>query len=200
MHDSHAAANADRRARRATTLAGLAALACYAVHAAFHLAHGRWYDLFWACHVAAILIGVGLIARSGAINGVGVMLALLGTPLWLADLAAGGEFFPTSLLTHVAALAIGLYGVTLLGMPRGTWWKAAATLAGLIGLCRLATPPGANVNVAFAIPPGWEDDFASHTSYLAFTLVAATACFFVAEWLVRYLLGRFRGRADYDDD
>jgi hypothetical protein len=178
---------------RVMTLAGLAALACYATHAAFHLAHGRWYDLFWACHVAAILVGVGLLARSAATNGVGVLLGLMGLPLWLADLAAGGPFFPTSLLTHVVALAIGLYGVLRLGMPRGTWWKAAATLAALIGFCRIATPAGPNVNVAFDIQPGWEEHFASHASYLAFTLTAATAYFFVVEKLVRFLAARFRG-------
>jgi hypothetical protein len=179
-------------------IGGVAALFCYATHAVFHLMHGRWYDLLWACHVAAIFVGAGLIARNSTIIGIGVLLGSVGLPLWLSDLAAGAEFFPTSLLTHVAALGIGLYGVSQLGMPIGTWWKTTGTLIGLIGLCRLVTPAEANVNVAFDVHHGWEKYFASHVNYLACTISAATAYFVVVELLLRRLLRLSRGneRAD----
>jgi hypothetical protein len=113
----------------------------------------------------------------------------MGTPLWLMDLAAGGEFIPTSCFTHVGGLAIGLNGVARLGMPGGTWWKAALALVVLIGVCRLATPAYANVNVAFAIHPGWERFFSSHRVYLA-SMIAVVSAYFVAvehalrRWLV----------------
>jgi hypothetical protein len=180
---------------RLTTFLGLVAVACYAIHAAVHLARGEWYDLFWACHIAALFVGGGLLGRSAVINSVGVLLGLMGLPLWLADLAAGGEFYPTSVLTHVIALCIGLYGVLWLGMPRGSWWQAALALVGLIGLCRLATPPGPNVNVAFAIQHGWESHFASLASYLAWMVGSATAYFFVVERIVRLLLSVLRKRS-----
>jgi hypothetical protein len=176
------------------TLPGTTAVACYVIHASVHLVRGEWYDLFWACHVAALFVGAGLLARSSTINGVGVLLGLMGLPLWVADLAAGGEFFPTSVLTHVVALGIGLYGAVRLGMPRGAWWRATLVLVALIGLCRLATPPGPNVNVAFAIQHGWETRFDSHASYLATMIVSATAYFFVVEWLLRFLIAALRKR------
>ncbi len=179
--------------QRGTTLGGVAALACFATHAAFHVAHGRWYDSFWACHMAALFVGLGLLAQSATTNGVGVLLGLLGLPLWLSDLAAGGPFYPTSLLTHGAAPAIGLCGVARWGMPRGTWWKAAAALLALIGISRFATPEAANVNVAFHIQPGWEDYFSSHASYLAITLAAAAVYCLVVERLLRDV---FRDRSD----
>jgi len=178
-----------------TTLLGIAAVACYAIHAAVHLVRGEWYDLFWACHVAALFVGGGFLARSAATNSVGVLLGLMGLPLWLADLAAGGEFYPTSVLTHVVALCIGLYGVFRLGMPRGSWWQAALVLVGLIGLCRLVTPAGPNVNVAFAIQHGWESHFASHVSYLAWMVGSAMVYFFVVERIVRLLLSVLRKRS-----
>jgi hypothetical protein len=136
------------------------------------------------------LVGVGLLTGSPAINAVGVLLGSLGLPLWLLDLATGGPFFPTSILTHVVALAIGIRGAWLLGVPRHAWWKAAAMLVALIGLCRIATPESANVNVAFAIPPGWERQFASHRSYLAFIIAAAAVYFFVVQRTARSLLPR----------
>jgi hypothetical protein len=196
MQHSSSVTGISQPSKRALTLGGLTALACYAVHAIFHLTQGRWYDLFWACHVAAILIGVGLLAHSATINGMGVLMGLMGLPLWAADLAAGSEFFPTSVLTHVVALAIGLHGVGRLGMPQGTWWKTTAAVVGLIALCRLATPAAANVNVAFAIQPGWEHYFASHASYLGCTIGAATAYFFVVEWIVRRFVRLDRGDED----
>lgn len=189
MSDSgHSVSGIDGPSLRVTTLLGIAAVMCYAIHAALHLVRGEWYDLFWACHVAALLVGAGLLTRNAAINGVGVLLGLMGLPLWLADLAAGGEFLPTSILTHVVALVIGVYGSLRLGMPRGAWWRAAVVLVGLIGLCRLATPPGPNVNVAFAIQHGWENHFASHASYLAWMVGSATVYFFVVERLLRMLV------------
>lgn len=171
---------------------GTVAVSCYAIHASVHLLRGEWYDLFWACHVAALFVGAGLLARSSTINSVGVLLGLMGLPLWLADLAAGGEFLPTSVLTHVVALGIGIYGAVRLGLPRGAWWRATLVLVALIGFCRFATPPASNVNVAFAIQHGWEGRFDSHASYLATMIVSATAYFFVVEWLLRFLIAALR--------
>src|SRR5262249_47931746 len=110
---------------------GCLALVCYAVHAGFHLYHGRPEDLLWACHIGAAVVGLGLILSSATLNGVGVLLLCMGTPLWLLDLAGGGEFYPTSCFTHLGGLAIGIYGLHRLGMARGTWWKASITLVAL---------------------------------------------------------------------
>lgn len=192
MPNSAHSATIDGRSPRGTTLLGTAAVACYVIHASVHLVRGEWYDLFWACHVAALFVGAGLLARSSTINGVGVLLGLMGFPLWLADLAAGGEFFPTSILTHVVALGLGIYGAVQLGMPRGVWWRATLALVALIAFCRLATPPGPNVNVAFAIQHGWESRFDSHASYLETMIVSATAYFFVVERLLRFLIAAIR--------
>ena len=164
---------------------GCLALACYAVHAGFHLYHGRPEDLLWACHMGAAVVGLGLLLSSATMNGVGVLLLCMGTPLWLLDLAGGGEFYPTSCFTHLVGLAIGIYGVYRLGMPRGTWWKASITLVALIAICRVITPEHANVNVAFAIQRGWESYFPSHGVYLTAMIAEATVYFLVLEVLVR---------------
>ncbi len=188
------------RKQRVLSVCGVAALAGYAVHGAFHLLHGRPEDLLWCCHLGAVLVGVGLIAASksrawgASLNGIGTLWLCLGTPLWLLDLAGGGEFFPTSLGTHVLGLAMGLFGTWRLGMPRGTWWKAAVALVVLIGLCRMVTPAAANVNVAFSVPHEWEDRFASHAGYLAFVMIAATADFFVLTRSLSVHSERWHGR------
>ena len=63
---------------------------------------------------------------------------------------------PTATLTHVGALVIGICGVRLLGLPRGSAWKALAGYLGLWVLTRAVTPASANINLAFHVHPGWE--------------------------------------------
>ena len=175
---------------------GVAALVCYAVHATFHLVHGRPQELLWACHLGAALVGVGLLCSSATMNGIGLLFLLMGTPLWLMDLAGGGEFYPTSCFTHLGGLAIGLYGARRLGLPSGAWWKTVAALVTLILICRLVTPPPANVNVAFAIYPPWDKVFSSHLVYLATMMTAAAVYFGVSGYVLRrwFVPGRMKER------
>jgi hypothetical protein len=78
-----------------------------------------------------------------------------------------------------------------LGLPTDAWWQAAAGLFGLHLLSRFATPAAANVNLAFAVWPGWERLFRSHALYIA-TLVAASAAVFA---VLTPLLQRLAPRA-----
>ena len=172
------------------TWLGCLSLVFYAVHAGYHVFDGHPENGLWMCHVAAVLVGVGLIVRSAALNAVGVLCLLVGLPLWIFDLVGGDRFLPTSLLTHVGALAIGLVGIRRLGVPRQVWAKAAAFVGAMHLVARWITPERANVNLAFAVWPGWEPYFASHVVY-AWTMLATCAFwFYVGEVGLRYVLGQ----------
>ena len=160
---------------------GVIALACYATHAAWHLAHHRPDDLLWACHLACVLVGVGLLASSPTLVAIGVSWLSFGLPLWAIDLATGGEFLPTSVLTHVVGFALGILGVRRLGFPRGTWWKAALAFVALWPITRALTERAANVNLAFSVHPGWERVFPVYAVYFAAIVGLATATFFGVE-------------------
>src|SRR5437867_6986025 len=94
---------------------GFAALGCYAIHAGFHIINGRPEEALWMCHLAAGLVGVGLLSSSPATSGIGTLFLCVGTPLWFMYLAGGGRFYPTSFFPHVGGLAIGLYSAFRLG-------------------------------------------------------------------------------------
>jgi hypothetical protein len=164
---------------------GLAALSCYAIHAGFHILNGRPEEVLWMCHLGAALVGAGLLIGSPITNGIGTLFLCIGTPLWVMYLAGGGEFYPTSTFPHVGGLAIGLYGVRRFGLPSGTWWKAVAALVALILVCRFITPARANVNVAFAIYPGWETIFPSHLIYIAVLMIQSAGYFLFCEFAAR---------------
>lgn len=170
---------------------GALALAFYAIHAGHHLLRGHPEDLLWACHLGAVCVGVGLLARLPLVNAVGFLWLVTGDVLWLVDLLRGGELIPTSLFTHAGGLALGALGIARFGMPRHSWWRATLAFFVLQQICRITTPPQANVNLAHAVWSGWEEFFPSTVGYqIALFAIGAAACFAV-ERISRRVLDRF---------
>ena len=165
-------------------------MGCYAIHAGLHILNGRPEETLWMCHLGAALVGIGLLGSSMTVSGIGTLFLCVGTPLWVMYLAGGGEFYPTSCFPHLGGLAIGLYAIRRWGLPSGTWWKAVVALVVLILLSRLVTPQRANVNVAFAIYPGWEKVFPSHLAYLITMIAMAAGYFLLFEFVLRRWLAR----------
>jgi len=170
-------------------LGGLS-VAFYVIHVSLSVAVEGTDPLFWACHVGALLVGVGLLLGSPTVNGIGFLWYCMGNPLWLVDLASGGRCLPTTVLTHLGSFAITIYGVRMLGLPRQTWWKAMAAFLGLLLVSWLATAPAANVNLAHRPYPGWENTFPGHAVYLGFLLVLGAVVFIGAEKAARRWLAR----------
>ncbi|HET9931695.1 MAG TPA: hypothetical protein VFQ35_13435 [Polyangiaceae bacterium] len=168
---------------------GVAALLCYAIHAGSHVLAGRPAEVLWACHVATLLVGAGALSENATLVGIGVSWLAFGNPLWILDLMTGGEFLLTSPLTHVGGLVLGCIALRQLPPPAKTiWWKAALAFLALLVLTRALTPPSANVNLAFAVAPGWERAFPSYPLYFLLLLGAGTATFFVTELGMRRVL------------
>ena len=132
---------------------GALGLGFYAAHAGRRALIGHPEHLLWMCHVGALVVATGLLAQAAAVNTVGTQWLVAGVPLWLADLAAGGAFFPTSVLTHVGGLLLGLAGLKRLGVARGAWWRSAVALVALAALSRAVTPAADDVNLAFSLVP-----------------------------------------------
>lgn len=160
---------------------GVTALLFWSAHAAFHLARGTAGDLLWACNVAVPVLAIGCFLRSGTLCACAVMCLAFGLPMWALDLATGGDFVPTSLLTHVGGLALGAVAVRRLGWPRGSWRLACGGTALLVAVTRLVGSPERNANLAFRVHDGWERHFASHLPYLAAMWLASAVAFFVLE-------------------
>jgi len=167
---------------------GCLALACYAIHVGFHLYRGRHADALWGCHVASLLIAAGAFSARATPAAIGVLWLCFGNPIWILDLATGGELLPTSLFTHVGGFIIGVLVLKRLGVPRHAWWRATLAFLGLLGVTRLLTPRAANVNLAFAVAPGWERTFPSYPLYLLLLVSVGAVTFLVAELGLRKVL------------
>jgi hypothetical protein len=177
-------------------MTGWIAIGCYATHASvLAFVRGEPWHALWLCHLSNILIGIGWLRRLPTLNAIGVCLLLIGTPLWINTVSQGDlELNPTSALTHVVGLAIGLVGITRLGWPTGSWWRAALVVAGLNLLSQAIvpfTPSSAHVNLAHGVWPGsMERYFTNKWLYLVVVWVVCIIVFLVAEGVARWLASR----------
>lgn len=179
-------AGAGARAR-ATAHLGLVALAGWSLHAAVVVARHHPENLLWSCHVATLGVALGLLTGSPRVLAPAAFLALLGAVTWPIDVVVTGEIEPTSAVSHVTGIALGLAGLRRLGLPRGTWLRAAAFLLGLHVLSRFVTPPAENVNLAFAVHASLSRVVRSHALYITGVTVAVTLGFRLLERALRLL-------------
>lgn len=171
------------KSARGTTL-GFVPVIFYNLHAAYWIFRGGWENSLWACHVASLLIGAGMIFGTARLVLTGMLWLVIGNAFWILYLGTGGEFLPTSLLTHAGSFVIGLVGLNRFGVVPGTWWRAALGLIPLHLAARF-TPPAENVNLAHRVDQGWASVFPVHSTYVLFVFALCLVTFFVSERLFR---------------
>jgi hypothetical protein len=175
---------------RSLQLLGLAAIAFFLAHAGYQHAHGRLENLLWACHVADLGVGIGLLLGSRSITATSLVMLLFGVPMWLLGLATGGEFYPTSILTHVGGSLVGIYGLRSLGGVADDWWKAYLAIVLLVLVSRLATPLAMNVNFAHHPWPLAREWFPTITLHLLSLFAIWATGLFATQCGLQWLLKR----------
>lgn len=167
--------------------AALLALAFWAAHGIHHLVRGEPAELLWTCNVAAGLVAIGCWRARAGWCAVAAAWLVFGDPLWLLDVATGGELLWTSPFVHVGSLAIAVWAIRRLGVPRGFWKVSVLGSILVLGITRLVAPSASNVNLVFAVQGGYERVFPSHTAYLALLVGASAVVAFGTERALRRL-------------
>jgi len=165
--------------------AGALAIAFFLIHAAALIHAGEHYHLIWSCHLGCLIVGIGLLVLLPWLYAIGFFWLTMGVPLWLLNVSTSHEFMLTSTLSHIGGIIIAVYGLRFLKIPRFAWVAATAGLVVLGILTRLVTPHDANVNLAFAVWPGWEDKFPSYLWYVVMLLSIAAVSFGLLEFFIR---------------
>ncbi|HEU5072577.1 MAG TPA: hypothetical protein VFU02_00355 [Polyangiaceae bacterium] len=126
-------------------------LAAFALHAAHKLEHGLLAEMLWACHVASLSIGLGILLRRIWLVAVGTLFHVaVGIPAYVLDVIVLGTTTFTSVLIHTLPPLAGLVVLRRDGpWPRWTPLAAASLYLALIPLSRWLTEPALNVNLAF---------------------------------------------------
>jgi len=157
----------------------LAALALlfFFIQAGLHIYRGHPGHVLWVCTVGVAMVGFGQLRGSAILNGIGTFWLTVGLPTWLLDLTLGGEFIPTSIVTHIGGLIIGYLGMRRLGLPPQTWWTAIVSMAALLVVSRLVTPPELNVNLVYGAYWGTSTIVSSHWWNLAIVFAIFSTSF-----------------------
>jgi len=170
----------DARGDALPVLAALALLLfCY--HFADHLRRRELGDLLWLSNAATLVLAAGCALRRASLVALAALWLSLSALLWTADVLIAGNPIDSAIFTHVGSLAVSMVAVRALGLPPRSWLRATGGLALLVGLSRLLTGPARNVNLAFAVSPGWESRFGSHALYLTLLLLFAAGTFLAVE-------------------
>lgn len=122
-----------------------------ALHALTKLERGLLGEMLWACHVASLLAGLGMLARQTWLVATGTLFHLgVGIPAYVLDVIVLRNTTVTSVLVHVVPPLLGLRTLRRLqAWPRWTPLAAAALYLCLIPISRWLTEPALNVNLAF---------------------------------------------------
>lgn len=168
---------------------GLVPLGLFAAYAAVAAERRTPAEALWMCHVANLLMAIGVFARSPRLIGVAFLWIVVGIPLWALDVWQSDDTPIVSFVSHLGGLAFGMYAVSRVPLSSNPWLVALAAFIVLQQACRWWTPEALNVNVAHAEYPGWQGVFGGYWGYWLATTGAAAACL----WMVGHLLA-MRGR------
>lgn len=158
-------------------------IAFFGAHLVETVQHGWAWDNLWACNVANLLLGIGMLARRPALVRGATLWIVAGFPFWLRELGlAPDTILPTSYLTHLGTLPIAL-GAFRPGKP--VWPQALLAFLVLQELCRLVAAPESNVNVAFSMRDGWDRVFSSYWQYWLFSSAAAGATLALVDFVLQ---------------
>jgi hypothetical protein len=168
---------------------GLALLAALALHAATK-GLARLPELLWLCHVATVLLALGLLASSRGLVAIGFLMHVaLGMPSFLIDVAFGERPSPTSWLVHVLPLVAGWFGLRHTGLPPRTWLAAWGTVLVTLVISILVTPVALNVNLMHGAWGPMKEVLPGAWSVRLFHSLEALALLFGAELLLQRALG-----------
>ena len=164
---------------------GWIALGFFATHGVALVLKGEAAYLLWSCHLGCVVLAAGIWWAKPVLVGTAFLWMVVGLPLWLASvLARGGDFVPTSILTHVCGLGLSIAAIRAAGWRRGTWaWAMLGLIALWLGT-RFAYRGDHNVNLTRDFWFGWEGEYVGYPLYLVVIAFATAAVFFGVEKLV----------------
>lgn len=160
----------------------LSALVWHSVYVARSQSPGY---LLFACYVANLLLGLGVVVGSSALTGTGFSWVLPGYLLWLHYIFRTADWEPSGAAMHTSGLLVGLMTMRFHRYPRYVWLLAFGLGGVLHFLALLLTDPALNVNAAFRIYEGWEPFFSSIVVYRLVTVTAFGVFFIVLTWFNR---------------
>ncbi|MCP4689232.1 MAG: hypothetical protein GY859_14355 [Desulfobacterales bacterium] len=157
---------------------GLAPLLTLGWHGVYTVYYLRADYLLFVCYTANLLLGVGVLVRSGLLIGAGFGWIVIGFPLWLYEAILLSHWDPSAVSFHVCGLLVGGMAIRRYRLPRFTPVFAIVIAVVLQSLARAFTDESLNVNAAFRVYEGWEGLFSNYAVY-TFVMITGFSAFFI---------------------
>lgn len=145
----------------------------------FFLAQGVHYwrinqlgHMCWMCNIGNLVLALGLFFDKPLLIRVAAIWTIPGLIVWFVYVVLAWGVFLTSTLAHVGGITVAAFVLKTYRMDRNSWLYAFGWYLVMQLISRLFTAPELNVNLVYAVQPGWERAF---TSYWSFWLVLTIA-------------------------
>lgn len=131
--------------------------------------------LLWMCNIGNLVLAAGLFLEKPLLVRMSALWTIPGLIVWVLYVVLAWGIFLSSMLAHVGGLAVAAIALRTYRMDRNTWAYAFGWYLVMQVVSRLFTAPELNVNLVYAVQPGWERTFTSYWSFwLTLTIATAT--------------------------
>lgn len=124
------------------------------------------------CNIGNLVLALGLFFDKPLLIRVAAIWTIPGLIVWFVYVVLAWGVFLTSTLAHVGGIIVAAFALKMYRMDRNSWLYAFGWYLVMQLISRLFTAPELNVNLVYAVQPGWERAF---TSYWSFWLVLTIA-------------------------
>ncbi len=157
---------------------GWVPIAAVAWHAAYTVLSLDPQYLLFVCYTANLLLGAGIVIRSGLLVGAGFGWTLVALPLWFHSAVLNNDWELSGILFHICGPIVGAMGIRRYRLPKHTWVFAMTVGILLQLLARVFTDESLNINAAYRVYDGWEGVFSNYTVYF-FSMLVGFSAFFI---------------------
>lgn len=164
----------DRKKHRWLGIIPIVILIWHGYYTVFYL-HPHY--LLFVCYTANLLVGLGILLRSGLMIGIGFGWSVIALPLWLYDEFLNGSCGLSGIFFHLSGVFIGGMAIKNYLLPKNTWYLAISLGLFLQLMSRIFTDESLNVNASFRVYEGWESLFPNYIVYFIVMLFGFSGFF-----------------------
>jgi hypothetical protein len=165
---------------------GLLPLILFVARFVAYLQLGQPSQMLWMCHLANLILAIGLFLANPMIIRLSVLLLIFGIPPWVVDMFVIKIVTPVSIASHLGGTIVGLLAIAKVRAHSRSWLAALLSFIVVQIISHFVTPPEFNINTAHRVYDIWKDTVSSYWVYW----VISTSVIGIALWAIEWVLLR----------
>ena len=162
-------------------LIGLLPLTFFIARLVEYVQVGTPSQVLWMCHLANLLLAIGLFTANPAIIRVSALLIVFGIPPWAVDMFIIKIITPVSIASHLGGTILSLLILEKVRMKPRIWIAGIILFLLVQQICRIFTPFDLDVNNAHKVYSIWKDMISNYWLYWVPSVFVVTTAMWVIE-------------------